>query len=279
MHPLAKRIVLLLSLFCTVLGFFLLGYNLQIVSERAMATALNLWPATLMVAGVMLIVDSAKKQRFTRASGLHVREFPLPMPANELSCRVQFSYGRLFVGSTDGPPGLVTEHIGHAIEPSVNHETLGGVSDLSIAMTQPLFPAHFQLRNTWRLALARGFPTRLACHLHEADLGMDLRGLSVESLELKTDSGRQEILLGRLCKKLSVDIFSSSTDLTIVLPSKMFLRVRFLNPFCRVDYPQGDLEKREDGSLVSTAASDNTGSIEINIDGPLKNIVLDIEET
>jgi hypothetical protein len=63
-----------------------------------------------------------------------------------------------------------------------------------------------------------------------------------------------------------------------VLPPKAFTHVQLLNPFCRVDYPQGDLEKREDGSLVSTSDADTQGSVEVSIDGPIRNLVLDIDE-
>jgi hypothetical protein len=107
---------------------------------------------------------------------------------------------------------------------------------------------------------------------------MDLRKLDVESLDLRTDSGAQEVLLGRPSRKLSGQIYSSGSDLSLVLPSRVFAWVRLLNPFCRVDYPQGDFEKREDGSLVTPSAVDARGSVEIAVDGPIRNLVLDIEE-
>ena len=68
MHPLAKRIALLSSAFCLVIGLFLLAYNLQFISSEAMDTALNLWPLLLVLAGIMLVVDSAKKRVFANTS-------------------------------------------------------------------------------------------------------------------------------------------------------------------------------------------------------------------
>lgn len=115
--------------------------------------------------------------------------------------------------------------------------------------------------------------------LHEADLHMDLRRLHVESLDLRTDSGAQEVLLGRPRRKLLGQIYSSGSDLSLVLPSRVFALVRLLNPFCKVDYPQGDLEKKEDGSFITPAAADAKGSVEIAVDGPIRNLVLDIEES
>ncbi len=280
MHPLTKRIGLLVSLFCLAIGLFLLGYNLGAITEDATAFALNLWPVLLVLAGIMLVVDSAKKRRFTRSSGIETREQPLPIPpgTREVSCAVQFSYGRLFVGPADGSARLRTEQVGSAPQPTISTEVMGSAASLSVAMSQPIFPSHFQLSNTWRLALERSLPMRLTLDLHEANLFLDLRELAIDSLEMRADTGRQEIFFGRRPRKVSARLYSSSGDLTIVLPARAFFRVRLLNPFCRVDYPQGDLEKREDGSLVSTSADEAAGSIDIELDGPIKNLVLDVDE-
>ncbi len=280
MRPLTRRISLLVSLFSLVIGLFLLGYNLRFISEAARATALNLWPVLLVLAGILLVVDSAKKRSFSRAADIQTLQFPIPLPptVREVYCKVQFSYGRLVLGASPSESRLVTEQLGSVIVPSIVQESIGVVSEIAIAMSQPLFPAHFQLRNTWRLELCHAIPLRLALHLHEADLLMDLHALDVESLELKTDSGTQKILLGKPRKKLTGQIYSSSADLSVILPSLTFVHVRLLNPFCRVDYPQGDLEKREDGSLVSPPGRETQGSIEFTIDGPIRNLILDIED-
>jgi len=279
MHPLAKRIALLVSAFSLVIGLFLLGYNLRFISDGAKSTALNLWPVLLVLAGIMLVVDSVKKRRFTRVSSTTTREFPIGLEkgARELSCRVQFSYGRLVLSSAAVQPRLVTEHAGPAIPPSIPQQTVGGLEEISIMMSQPLFPPHFQLHNTWRLELRKAFPLTLAVQLHAADLHMDLRQLNVETLELATDSGSQEIFFGVPQKKLTGQIYCASGDISFFLPSGVFTWVRLLNPFCRVEYPQGDIEKREDGSLVTRAVADSQSSIELTVDGPLRRLVLDIE--
>ena len=67
--------------------------------------------------------------------------------------------------------------------------------------------------------------------------------------------------------------------MSLVLPARVFAQVRLLNPFCRVDFPQGDLEKREDGSLITPRTADSRGRVEIDVDGPIRNLVLDIGET
>ncbi len=281
MHPLTRRIAMLLSVFCLVIGLFLLAYNLRLISEDARSTALNLWPLALVIAGIMLVADSTRKRVSARASAVRSMQFPVPLAASgtEAAYRVQFSYGRLTIVSASGAPRLITEQVGPAPAPAITHETIGERNEVSIAISQPLFPAHFQLRNAWRLELPCGASLRLSLKLHDADLMMDLRGLDVESLDLRTDSGVQEIRLGRPRRKLSCQVYSSGSDLSLVLPARVFAWIRLLNPFCRVDYPQGDLERREDGSFITPAAPDTRGSMEIAVDGPIRNLVLDIEET
>ena len=279
MHPLAKRIFLLVSVFSLVLGLFLLGYNLRFISTAALSIALNLWPVLLVFAGIMLVIDSVKKRRFTRASTMTMRNFTIPVEktARELSCRLQYSYGKLALGAASGEPLLITEHAGPAMPPQISHEAVGGLEEISIIMSQPLFPSHFQLQNAWRLELSRSLPLALSLQLHAADLLMDLRQLNVESLELSTDSGTQQILFGIPRKKMTGQIYCASGDLSLILSPGVFTWVRLLNPFCHVEYPQGDFEKREDGSLRTPAVVDSASSVELTIDGPIRRLVLDIE--
>jgi hypothetical protein len=279
MHPLTKRITLLVSAFCLILGLFLLGYNLQLIPEATKQAVVDLWPLVLILAGILLLTDSLMKRRFTRSSLMQRKEFPLPMEPDsaELLCRVHFSYGTLNLCAAKGSPILTAEQIGPMGDPAIVRETRGATTILAITTSQPFFPSYFQLLNTWHLGLPRSLPARLELHLHEANLLMDLRRLSVESIDMRAGYGKQEIYIGGLQKKLTAQIYSSSADLSIVLPSRAYAQVVLLNPFCRVDYPQGDLERKEDGSFVSTGVRDSQRSVEISIDGPIRNLVLDVE--
>ena len=162
MHPLAKRISLLVSVFSLVLGLFLLGYNLRVISDTAKSIALSLWPVLMVLAGIMLVIDSVKKRRFTRVSSTTTRKFPIHIEkaSRELSCRVQFSYGRLVLGPAPGEPLLVTEHAGPAIPPQISQETVGGLAEISIAMSQPLFPRIFNRRMRGGWSCPGRFPSR-----------------------------------------------------------------------------------------------------------------------
>src|SRR5271157_5619247 len=281
MHPLARRIALLFSAFSLIIGFFLLASNLQLISASAVSTALNLWPLLLVFAGLMLVGDSTKKRVSARAFRTQTQEYALTVGkgTSEIAMRVQFSYGRLVAEPAASAPRLITESFDSFPAPAIRHEVIGDRSDISIAASQPLFPSHVKAGNTWRLQLPVAVPMRLSLQLHEADMRLDLRRLAVESIDLRMDSGTQEVLLGLPRTKLNGQIYCAGSDLSLVLPARVFAQVRLLNPFCRVDFPQGDLEKREDGSLITPRTADSRGRVEIDVDGPIRNLVLDIEET
>ena len=280
MHPLTKRIALLVSFSCLILGVFLLVFNLKLIPDTTLQIALNLWPLVLVIAGILLVADSIKKRMFTRTALTAPKEFPLSIAPEtaDLLCKVQFSYGTLSLGPSRSSPTLTVTQFGSAGDPSILKETRGGTCVLSLGMPRPLFASNFQLLNTWSLALPRSLPLGLELHLHEANLSMDLRGLSVESIDLHAGAGKQEIFIGRNQRKLQAQIYSSSSDLSLVLPTKAYVQVLLLNPFCRMDYPQGDFERREDGSLTSTGPCDPQNSIEISIDGPIRNLMIDVDD-
>ncbi len=281
MHPLTRRIALLASAFSLVLGLFLLGSNLMVIPVRAREVAVGLWPLILVIAGILLVVDSFRKRRYTRSAFSQSRSFPLPVSTGggDLLCRVGFSYGTLRVGAALEAPSLVVHQLGSAGDPTIQRETRGATTVLVLAMSKPLFPSSFQLHNTWQLGLPQGLPTILELTLHEADLVLDLRRLTVESLDVRADSGEQTLQIGAAQKKLDGRIYSSATTLAITLPSRSYTRLIMLNPFCKIDYPQGDFERREDGSFVSMSQEAGPRSVELSVDGPIKNLVLDVDET
>ncbi len=280
MHPLARRIALLASAFSLVIGFFLLGYNLQLISAGAVTTALNLWPVLLVAAGFMLLGNSARKRASGYPSALSRQEYELPVAgdASELALSLHFSYGRLLTEMASGVPRLITETLRAQPAPVIRQAMVGARSEVSVSVSQPLFPSHVKASTTWRLQLPPKVPLRLSLQLHEADLRLDLRHVDVESLELRAETGWQEVLLGKPRKKITGQIYCSGSSLALVLPARVFAIVRRLNPFCRVDYPQGDFEKKEDGSLVTPRVPAESGSVEIDVDGPIRDLVLDIED-
>ena len=280
MQRLSRRIILLVSLASVVIGLFLLGANLGFLPVGVTEVVVNLWPIVLVAGGGILFADSLAKRRLTRSSLPVTRRHELPVgpDTREVSCRVQFSYGRLKIEATDGTPYLLCDHFGPVPEPLIEQSAHGNLTSLSLSLQQPLFPSAFQLSNTWHIALPPSLPVSLDLNLHEAVLQLDLRNLPVERLDLKADSGAQEILLGDRQRHLGARITSSSSDLLIVVPAAARVEVALLNPFCRIEFPQGDFERRSDGSLVSSRAGPDSGRIELALDGALRSIVLDVDD-
>jgi len=281
MRHLVRWIVLCISLFCAVLGVFLLGSNLQLIPQSLASAMLNLWPILLVSVGILLFVDSLRKRRFTRTSGITRKSVPIEFDAEAHEClyQVDFSSGRLHVEAREGTV-LQCERVGPMPDPVILRENRGPVRVVSLSMERPVFASFDRIESTWMLGIAARMPIQFELRLHEAHLLMDLRHLPVERIDLRADTGTHEILLGADCSRLKGRIYSSSDLLSIVLPAGIYARVNLVNPFCFVEWPQGDLERSEDGSFFCpTAPAAEGGSVEISVDGPIKRLILDVAET
>jgi hypothetical protein len=281
MLHLVRWIVLCISAFCAALGAVLLGSNLLLIPQAAASVMLNLWPLLPVSVGILLFVDSLRKRRFTRTSGITRKSVPIEVDADaqELLYRIDFASGRLQVEAREETL-LQCERIGPMPDPVIVHEARGPVRVVSITLDRPVFPSFDQIRNSWTLGMAFGAPIQFDLKLHEAHLLMDLRRLPVERIDLRADTGTHELVLGPGCSRLKGRLYSSSDLLSITLPAGIYARVNLVNPFCSVEWPQGDLERGEDGSFFSpTAPAVEGGSVEISVDGPIKRLVLDVAET
>jgi len=281
MLHLVRWILVSISVFCATLGVFLLGNNLGLIPQSAATAMLNLWPVLLVVVGILFFVDSLRKRRFTRTTGITRKSLPIEVDAeaHELLYRVDFASGRLHVEAKESTI-LQCERIGPMPDPVILRENRGPLRVVSLTMEHPLFAPFEQIQNSWTLAVEPRVPVQFDLKLHEAHLLMDLRHLPVERIDLRADTGTHEILLGSACSRLKGSIYSSSDILSITLPAGVYARVNLVNPFCSVEWPQGDLERGEDGSFFSpTAAAAEGGSMEISVDGPIKRLILDVAET
>jgi len=154
MQRLPRRILLLVSLASVVIGLFLLGTNLGFLPGTVTEAVVNLWPLVLVAGGVILFADSLAKRRLARSSVpvTHRHELPVGPDTREVSCHVQFSYGRLKIEAAEGTPYLLCDHVGPAPEPLIEQSARGSLVSLSLSLQQPLFPSAFQLSNTWHIA-------------------------------------------------------------------------------------------------------------------------------
>ena len=142
-------------------------------------------------------------------------------------------------------------------------------------MEKPLFPSPVSLKNKWDFFCSSEDILNLGINAHESNINLDLRALKLETLSFKGNNGYHEILFGDRQKKLKGDIYSSSASLSLIFFADIYIKLKLLNHFCRINYPQGDFEKHENG--IFTHCSKNTNqSIEIIVDGPLKCLNIDV---
>ncbi len=282
MKLVAKRIVILISISSVLIGCLLIVFQLDIIPKdlsRFTSFLLNLWPITLVIAGLIFLRDSFLRQQYLRQHAAAEKTLAISYPHNprEVSLELLFSFGQLSVGANEGETSLLRcEQFGPMPDPVIEQTAIGNTSLVKILKPKPYFSPHFRIRTTWSLSLTKKIPHNLALAIHESDLTLDMRELAVERLSLKTNSGRHTLYFPESEEKFEGTIYSSSDRLELIVPDESFLRVNLLNPFCRVEFPQGDFEKKEDGSISSAEAKSEFGFIELAVDGPLKQLVIDI---
>jgi hypothetical protein len=283
MKAVTKKIVLLVSISSVVIGCILIIFQLGVIPKDFgvfLTTLINFWPVTLIIGGVIFLGDSILRRRYLQQHAAVEKALALPVRglAREVNLDLSFSYGTLSIApAEDDSSRLRYEQFGPMPEPVVESTAIGHTAIVKLHKPKPYFSPHFRIRNAWRLSLARNICHNLTLDLHEADLSLDLRTLQLGKLSLKADTGRHSLYFPRLPDKLEGDIYSSSDRLELIVPDESFLRLNLLNPFCQVDFPQGDFERQEDGSIISNPEKTDFGLIELTVDGPLKELVIDIE--
>ncbi len=282
MKAVTKKIDLLISISSVVIGCILIVFQTGIIPKdfgAFLSTLIDFWPVTLVIAGIIFLRDSFLRQRYIQRHAAIEKALALPMGGHprEINLDVSFSYGNLTVKAGGEDTSLLRyEQFGPMPDPVIESSTIGHSTIVKLHKPKPYLSPHFRIRNIWNLALARNICHNLTLAIHESDLTLDLRRLLIGKIALKTDSGRHSLFFPKSSDKLEGEIYSSSDRLELVVPDQSFLRLNLLNPFCRVDFPQGDFEKKEDGSIISTPEKNDFGLIELTVDGPLKQLIIDI---
>jgi len=285
MNKITKKIIIVIAISCIFIGALSTAYYLNLIPEQLikMSTVLiNLWPLALIIAGIIFVIDSIKKRNYLYKYELNKKIITLPShkKAQYVCHEIYFAFGALNIeGSSNSSSQLVYEQISSIPEPQITHQLIGNTFNIKINKLKPYFIQHLRIGKNWLIKLFTNVPYQFNINLHEADLYADLHLLKIEKLYLKADSGIHQIIFGKNQKKTSATIYGASSKLSIIIPNNTFLRLKLLNPFCRLEYPQGDFEKREDGLLISKLSHSDFALIELTVDGPLKNLFIDIDET
>jgi uncharacterized membrane protein len=283
MKAVTRKIVLLVSISSVIVGCILIVFQTGVIPRdfgAFLSTLINLWPITLVIAGIIFLRDSFLRQRYLLRHAAVEKALAIPTGEHprEINMDVAFSYGNLIVkAGADDTSRLSYKQFGPMPDPVVEISTIGQTVIVKLHKPKPYLSPHFRIRNIWDLTLAGTILHNIVLALHESDLTLDLRRLLIGKLSLKTDSGRHSIFFPKTPDKVEGEIYSASDRLELIIPDESFLRLNLLNPFCRVEFPQGDFEKKEDGSILSAPEKGDFGLIELTVDGPLKQLLIDIE--
>ncbi len=281
MQIITRNIIAVISISFILVGSVILLYYFNLIPYDWQEFAIDLWPVSLIIAGLIFVRDSVIKSKYLKRYEIKKKSLNLAYieGTQDRVYNVFFSYGQLNVRATDNTiPQLVYEQLGPMPEPEVDHQIIGNSSILKIKKLKPYFSPHFQIKNKWFFELIKEIPQQLYINLHDADLNADLRNLTIERFSLKANAGMHVIIFGKNKKKFLGQIYSSSSLLSLIIPTSTFLCLKLLNPFCKVDYPQGDFKKKEDGTIISSSSKKDYGLIELTVDGALKQLTIDIQE-
>jgi hypothetical protein len=278
MRSILKISLLVSAVFIIIIGLFLLIFNFNIINESILIFIVNLWPLTLIITGSLLFYDSFRKKRFGKNKKIINKEIPLNFDKNikEMQFNLKFSYGDLNINPASDKIILKTERNDFLPDPVITMIDNETIPWIDIAVNTPILPSPVLLIHNWNLYCSKNIKYNFNIKIHEADILLNFEDITVESLKLKADLGNHKIIIGNKQNKFRGNIYSYSKKLSLILPQNVFTKIQLLNQFCRIDYPQGDFNRTDDGIFIYQA--DKTKTIEIIVDGPVNHLFIDIAE-
>jgi hypothetical protein len=281
MKTIIKLPILTMSFFIILIGIFILIYNLGLIKQDKLDFLLRLWPVILIISGAFLYINSLQNRRHYKLAKSKQKDYEFQPTLNkkELQLKLSFAYGDLWLGSGEKNYKLITEQAQSLSEPEFTQLEQDNTPSLSILMNKPIFPSPIPLKNIWKLFCNPEDTLHLDIDAHEANLNLDLTELKIESFNFKGNTGYHEIMFGEKQNKLKGKIYSSSTSLSILFSANVLIKLKLMNHFCRINYPQGDFIKQENGIFVhqnNHLAANKI--IELTVDGPLKILNIDFKE-
>ncbi len=197
----------------------------------------------------------------------------------EIQYNIKFSYGELIIGpAMDQKIQLITEKNDVFPEPIISMDDFGTIPCINISINKPILPSPVLLVHQWNLLCNLNIKHNFDIKIHEADLLLDFKNIPIENLKLRANLGNHKIILEDNQNKFKGSIYSYSKELSLILPQNIFARIRLLNQFCHIDYPQGDFTKSEDGVFIYNAKKNKSKNIEFIVEGTVNNLIIDIDD-
>ncbi|HEQ71140.1 MAG TPA: hypothetical protein ENN69_01500 [Spirochaetia bacterium] len=282
MKSLTRKIVILISISSILSGIILFLFQLDFIPkdfDLLLGVLLKFWPVTLIIAGFIFLWNSFSRRRYLIHYAAVEKVVPLSYPDKlyELAVEVTYTSGDLSVkAAPDNQAALHYQQFGPMPDPFIDQQQSGNTARLKIQKAKKYFTAASGIRTLWKLYLTKSLKHSLTFLLQDADCSLDLRELMVSELSIKAGSGVHTVHVPPPAEKFSGDIYSASERLELILPEEAFIRVNLRNPFCKIDFPQGDLIRNEDGTIITNNKNSPHKLVELIIDGPLKQLFIDI---
>jgi hypothetical protein len=159
-------------------------------------------------------------------------------------------------------------------KPEVDYEVSGDTGELSVKQDIIAGVPVGEARNEWDIRLNDEVPTDLNVQMGAGESNLDLDSLTPTELTLHMGSGKTTVdLTGDYARSLDARIEGGAGEATVLLPSEVGARVT----------PGGGLGKinaeglrREDGSYVNDAYGDSEVTLDVDIQGGVGQITLEV---
>lgn len=202
-----------------VFGAALLLDNLNLLPFRVWSI---LWPVLLIALGVWILWG-----RFGPRSAGSVETVSLPLEgAGQARLRLRHGAGRLEAGGGANPGELLAGAFGGGVERQVNR--IGDALDVELRVPEGAWtwgPWSWDRMMDWSIRLSPEVPLALDLNTGAGETRLDLSGLRVTDLSLKTGASSTEIMLPAAAGHTTVKVEAGAASVVLRVPEGVAARI------------------------------------------------------
>ena len=159
-------------------------------------------------------------------------------------------------------------------KPEINYQVSGGTGELVVKQDIIAGVPVGEARNEWDIRLNDEVPTDLNVQMGAGESNLDLDSLTPTGLTLHMGSGKTTVdLTGDYARSFNARIEGGVGEATVLLPSEVGARVSAEGGLGKIN---AEGLRREDDSYVNDAYGDSEITIEVDIQGGVGQITLEV---
>lgn len=199
-------------------GVLLLLDNLGIIHVNVWGL---IWPLFMIALGVRLTLDALSRKQTSEAEEV---EIPLDS-ATSARIRIRHGAGRLQLDDSAGESILISGSFGGGIQHRVKRE--GEVLEVEMSAPVDWLPRIFLPWTGlhWRVSLNREIPLTISLETGAGESLLDLSGLQVTNLHLKTGASSTEVTLPARAGHTYAEVKAGAASVTINIPDGVAARI------------------------------------------------------